>query len=194
MTFGFAFPSALLRGSFVSARTNFSSHVKKARKCTYKVSRTTSCEDKDTDQDPPDRPFFVFRKPEGSLSWEDEKKVTEWVHGNGSLPSSFSSTEEKIQEVDVPEDAPERLYIIEQLPFPRTMSFKAVGTGGDDFQVSLRTRIGTLLGRPISDDEFSCKSTGKFISVLMKVDVESASQVYEIFKTIREDDRLKFTY
>eukprot|EP00741_Cyanophora_paradoxa_P025219 tig00000350_g24344.t1 len=78
--------------------------------------------------------------------------------------------------------------------FPCEYIFKAVGTGGQDFVDGCVSRVGGVLGRELSPDDWSFRESGqkKYHSVTFTLLVESAEQILKVYDAIKEDPRLKF--
>eukprot|EP00741_Cyanophora_paradoxa_P006946 tig00001065_g6720.t1 len=154
---------------------------------------------------------FAFRKKAGNkkaaLSFEEEQMVNKWVAGKGPLPPQFSrgkhSAAQQRVNADAPAPAPakevlenaqERLQVFEALAYPCPFIFKAVGLGGAEFALDLVKRVEVVIGRPVREDEWSTNAKGKYTSLTVTVEVASSDQIYQVYASFREDERLKFTF
>eukprot|EP00879_Flechtneria_rotunda_P009868 GHRR01010320.1.p1 GENE.GHRR01010320.1~~GHRR01010320.1.p1 ORF type:complete len:167 (+),score=33.02 GHRR01010320.1:240-740(+) len=78
--------------------------------------------------------------------------------------------------------------------YPGQRTFTAIGTGGDDFKAAMLSAVWLVVGTVHQECVSERPSSGgKYISVRIgPVWVESADQVVEVFRNMREDSRLKW--
>lgn len=81
--------------------------------------------------------------------------------------------------------------------FPCQYKFKVEGGGmddGDNFEKSLAADLETILKRPVSSLGFQVEPAGRYKRVVMKVNVESAQQVTEVYDALRNNPAVKFSF
>jgi putative lipoic acid-binding regulatory protein len=79
--------------------------------------------------------------------------------------------------------------------YPGERSFKAIGSGGDDFVSAMRQCVEQVLGKSLDDNAVDTKlsSGGKYISVTFgPVMIESPDQIKDIYEKMQQDGRMKF--
>lgn len=82
--------------------------------------------------------------------------------------------------------------------FPCQFKFKVEGGGGlaegDDFERSLAADLETILKRPVTSAGFQVEPAGRYKRVVMMVNVESASQVTQVYDALRNNPAVKFSF
>ena len=80
--------------------------------------------------------------------------------------------------------------------YPGQRTFKAIGSGGDDFVVSMERSVASVVGTVHAEcvsHRFSAQ--GKYVSVTVgPVWVESPEQVLAIYENMKADGRLRFFF
>ena len=82
----------------------------------------------------------------------------------------------------------------ELVDFPCVFMFKAVGQAGADFVSGMLARVAAVLGRAVTDDEHTVRSSskGNYESVTLNLYVSSGDEVRDVYRAISADDRVKF--
>ena len=81
---------------------------------------------------------------------------------------------------------------VNKYPFER--EFKAIGTGGDDFVLSMMAAAASVTGEQLSRDKVVVREsrTAKYLSVNLYIRVNSGEQVVAIFQAMQADKRMRF--
>jgi len=80
---------------------------------------------------------------------------------------------------------------VNEYPGPR--SFKAIGSGGEDFVNNIRSAVEEVVGKlKGSQVQQRPSSGGKYVSVTLKCWVEDPDQVVAIYAAMRQDSRLRW--
>ena len=80
--------------------------------------------------------------------------------------------------------------------YPILRSFKAIGTGGDDFVAAMGAAAAGALGRDaLAAEQLSARpsSGGKYIAVTVgPLRIESSDQLQAVYKAMQADGRMKY--
>ena len=81
---------------------------------------------------------------------------------------------------------------VNKYPFER--EFKAIGSGGEDFVLSMMAAAARVTGEPLSRDKVVVREsrTAKYLAVNLYVRVHSGEQVMAIFQAMQADSRMRF--
>jgi putative lipoic acid-binding regulatory protein len=78
--------------------------------------------------------------------------------------------------------------------YPFVREFKAIGSGGEDFVLSMMAAASTVTGEAMPRDSVVVRpsSGGKYLAVNLYVRVHNGEQVMAIFQAMRADTRMRF--
>jgi putative lipoic acid-binding regulatory protein len=78
--------------------------------------------------------------------------------------------------------------------YPFEREFKAIGTGGDDFVVSMMAAATSVTGEVLTRDKVVVREsrTAKYLAVNLYIRVHSGEQVVAIFQAMQADKRMRF--
>jgi putative lipoic acid-binding regulatory protein len=78
--------------------------------------------------------------------------------------------------------------------YPCEREFKAIGTGGEDFVLSMMAAAAAVTGEQLLRDKVVVRPsrTGKYLAVNLYVLVQDGEQVMAIFQRMQADTRMRF--
>ena len=78
--------------------------------------------------------------------------------------------------------------------YPFEREFKAIGTGGEEFVLSMMAAAASVTGEALSRDKVVVRQsrTAKYLSVNLYINVQSGEQVIAIFQAMQADKRMRF--
>ena len=89
-----------------------------------------------------------------------------------------------------PLPAPSGKRVDEIVEFPTRLQFKIVGLADPDFVADMERLCAKTCGKPVTAS--STRDKGKYRSITMDLDIESAEAFYQIYETVGKDPRVKF--
>ena len=79
--------------------------------------------------------------------------------------------------------------------YPGTRTFKAIGTGGDDFVQAMERCVSSVVGTVHAECVNTRLSTkGNYVSVTISVWIETPDQALAIYELMKQDGRLRFFF
>lgn len=114
--------------------------------------------------------------------------------GDGADSDSVASSMDKFKPggnvFANPLPAPSGKRVDEIVEFPTRLQFKIVGLADPDFVADMERLCAKTCGKPVAAS--STRDKGKYRSITMDLDVESAEAFYLIYETVGKDPRVKF--
>jgi putative lipoic acid-binding regulatory protein len=89
-----------------------------------------------------------------------------------------------------PLPAPSGKRVDEIVEFPTRLQFKIVGLADPNFVADMERICAETCGKPVTAS--STRDKGKYRSITMDLDIQSADAFYRIYETVGKDPRVKF--